>query len=265
MDNDSMFKPLPPAAMTHQVAHSEPIADAEGWTVLIPVPADAPVSPYTVPNRAAPPIDAEVGSAPQRHPTLHPYRDAQGQLLHYVERRPRPDGGKDIIPWAFCEHTDGRREWRMKALPAVRPLYGLDRLAAAPHAIVLVVEGEKAADAAAALFPGMIAVTSQGGARAAGKTDWSTLAGRRVVFWGDHDADGRRYVIEAARLVRAAGAHQISTVQVPAGFPEKWDVADEPPSGWDRTQLVELLERTLENPDPLAGIDPSSGVSHPFR
>jgi uncharacterized protein (DUF927 family) len=153
----------------------------------------------------------------------------------------------------------------MKALPAPRPLYGLDRLAAAPHAAVLVVEGEKAADAAATLFPGMIAVTSSSGAAAASKTDFRDLAGRRVVFWPDHDADGRRYVMEAARHARAAGARQISIVEVPAGFPEKWDVADEPPLGWDRAQLVELLERALQTADPLAGIDPSSGVPHPFR
>ena len=46
-----------------------------------------------------------------------------------------------------------------------RPLYGLERLAARPEVRVIITEGEKAADAAGALLPGWVAVTSPGGAR----------------------------------------------------------------------------------------------------
>ena len=59
------------------------------------------------------------------------------------------------------------------------PMYGLDRLAARPEATVLLVEGEKTADAAELLFPGCVAITSQGGSNGA--------AGAVVVtFVADH-------------------------------------------------------------------------------
>ncbi len=51
-------------------------------------------------------------------------------------------------------------------------------------------EGEKAADTAQRIFPDHVAVTSPGGAKAAGKADWGPLAGRRVVIWPDNDEPG---------------------------------------------------------------------------
>ena len=48
---------------------------------------------------------------------------------------------------------------------------------------MLVVEGEKAADAAKAIFPDMVAVTSQGGSAASNKSDWSSMRGRNVTVW----------------------------------------------------------------------------------
>ena len=104
----------------------------------------------------------------------------------------RPAGEKSILPLSYCEDDAGRRSWRWQHLPAPRPLYGLDHLVLRAAAPVLVVEGEKAADAAAKLFPDHVAVTSSGGSNAAGKADWSPLAGRQVVIWPDRDAPGPR-------------------------------------------------------------------------
>src|SRR4051794_39059157 len=87
---------------------------------------------------------------------------------------------KQTLPYSF-----GRRVWTSKAgnrldqtgwhfkapLPP-RPLYGLDRLAARPQAPVMLLEGEKAADAAGLLFPDYVAICSQGGSNAAAKADW---------------------------------------------------------------------------------------------
>ena len=65
---------------------------------------------------------------------------------------------------ARCE--EGYFQWRRRHPPIKRPLYGLDRLADRPEAPVIVTEGEKAADAAHALFPDYVAITSSGGAYA---------------------------------------------------------------------------------------------------
>ena len=83
-------------------------------------------------------------------------------------------------------------------MTAPRPLYRLVELLASSGR-VYVVEGEKAADAVASL--GLVATTSAGGAKAAAKTDWSPLAGRKVVILPDNDAPGEAYAAEIVRLL----------------------------------------------------------------
>ena len=118
------------------------------------------------------------------------YRSVDGLPLHMVARfeRETAEGRieKQTLPYSF-----GRRVWTTKAgnrldqtgwhfkapLPP-RPLYGLDRLAVRPGAPVMLLEGEKAADAAALLFPDYVAVCSQGGSNAGAKADWAPLSGR---------------------------------------------------------------------------------------
>jgi len=167
------------------------------------------------------------------------YRDQDGWPLFLVARYETGDVGKAIRPWCFDRAA---RRWISKAPPAPRPLYGLDRLAERPEALVLIVEGEKTADAAGELFPGYVAVTSSGGSSAAQKTDWRPLEGRRVVIWPDADDPGRTYAESVAQAAREAGASDVRVVRVPGDFPASWDVADDPPEGWTVEQLRELVE-----------------------
>ena len=67
--------------------------------------------------------------------------------------------------------------WTFGAWPDHRPVYRLDEIRRNRTRRLSICEGEKAADAAAAIFPQSIATTSSGGAKAAEKTDWATLAG----------------------------------------------------------------------------------------
>ena len=143
----------------------------------------------------------------------------------------KPEGEKEFYPLTYGTLA-GRTGWHWKAPPAPRPLYGLDRLAKRPNAPVIVCEGEKAADAAERLFPEFVAVTSPNGAKAADKADWTPLAGRDVTIWPDHDDEGARYAADVARLASKAGAASVAIVDVPEQFPHKWDLADDPPSGW---------------------------------
>ena len=98
------------------------------------------------------------------------YHDGDGRLIQWVCRFDKSDGGKEVLPLTLWREGV-RMAWRWKAAPVPRPLYGLDRLAAQPAATVLIVEGEKAADAAARLFPDFAAITWSGGSKAAGKAD----------------------------------------------------------------------------------------------
>lgn len=113
--------------------------------------------------------------------------------------------------------------WRWKAPPAPRPLYWARQLPGAP---VLVVEGEKAADAAARLFPTVAVCTWPSGCKAISKADWSPVAGRAITLWPDADSVGRQAMAKLAPLLLQAGARQVRIVRPPDGVPEGWDLAD---------------------------------------
>lgn len=102
--------------------------------------------------------------------------------------------------------------------------------------MVIVTEGEKAADAAGRLLPDHVVVTSPNGSKSAAKADWSVLVGRRVVIWPDADAPGAAYAEAVARLVREAGAAFVAVLTLPEGVAEGWDAADAEAEGWDRAR-----------------------------
>ncbi|MBB2170436.1 DUF927 domain-containing protein [Gluconacetobacter aggeris] len=165
------------------------------------------------------------------------YRDAEGRPLCARFRKDLKDGKKDIRPLTYGRRVwideEGRHQnitgWHWKQAAKPLPLYGLDRLAARPDAPVLLVEGEKTADAAQRLFPDYVAMTSQGGGKAVGNNDWSPLGSRTVTIWPDNDEPGMAYADAAITAMREAGALIVRQVALPAGLPHGWDVADDVP------------------------------------
>jgi putative DNA primase/helicase len=103
--------------------------------LVLPVPADAPPIP-----------DAhfKLGRPTQRWQ----YCDPTGAVLFHMLRFDKSGGGKEFCPLTLWRDAQGLG-WRWKSVPAPRPLYGLDALAAGPDAAVVLCEGEKSADAAA--------------------------------------------------------------------------------------------------------------------
>jgi len=126
------------------------------------------------------------------------------------------------------------------------PLWGLDVLASVPDATVLVVEGEKTALAAQALFPDLAVVTSGSSSRS-GSYDWSPLRGRKVVIWPDADEPGDKYAQSVSDLLEGL-ADAVQVVSVPRAFPSAWDLADELPNGWTVESLRELIEPRTPSP-----------------
>ncbi len=169
--------------------------------------------------------------------SVWPYYAADGALHHMKARYDQPDGGKAFCYW----HWTGT-VWDYGAPATPFPLYNIADLIERIEAPVLIVEGEKAADAAATLFPGYAVVTS-GGDNSASDADWTGLAGRRVVIWPDHDKPGMRYADSVATLAAETGAESVAVVAVPDAWPEKWDLADAPPEGVTVETLVEMLDK----------------------
>ncbi|MDR0251500.1 MAG: hypothetical protein LBI35_09405, partial [Burkholderiales bacterium] len=188
------------------------------------------------------PVPAHAGDPPKAHikrgkpSAVWTYRDADGHVLGHVYRFVTSDGGKEILPCVWARHAvSGAEEWRWMAFPVARPLYGLDRLAAHPETSVMVVEGEKCADAFYGVFPERPAVTWPGGCKAADKADWSPLAGRDVIIWPDFDDPGRAAARRIAEYLAGLGC-KVRVVEVPAADDHAagWDVADAVAEGWDK-------------------------------
>ncbi len=116
------------------------------YTIVTPVPEDA-LEPSSWTFRG---LEPAMGWQ---------YRDQSGRLLGYVARFNHPgetNGSgkprKDFYPRTLWRDAQGRLVWRWKSWPDLRPIYGLDRLAANPGAPVLISEGEGKTDAAGRLL-----------------------------------------------------------------------------------------------------------------
>lgn len=129
------------------------------------------------------------------------YRDAAGKEVFRVLRvdYQAPDGtpAKSYRP---CHRaSDGK--WLLSRPDRLLPIYNLPSiLAAPPQVTVVLLEGEKCADLAAALGLPFV-TTSAHGAKAPQLTDWSPLAGRSVAILRDADSDGEGYAARVACLL----------------------------------------------------------------
>jgi len=178
---------------------------ADGAVCVMPVPAAAPVPPVAHSRHGKP-------------AARWAYTDAAGAVCFYHDRYEPKGERKQFAPLTLWRFPDGRLQWQFKAPPAPRPLLGLPELAAAdPARPVLIVEGEKARDAAALLFPENPALTWQGGAQAVAKADWSPLAGRGVWIWPDNDPAGTKAAGDVAAALAAVDAGKVSIFN-PAAF-----------------------------------------------
>lgn len=224
LPNADKFAPLTPQELANVPAPEGNPND--GLECVLPVPADAPPVPDLHPRFGKP---SQVWA----------YRDASGGTLFHIYRYDPHGEHKQFLPLSLWRWPGGVVLWRWKGAPAPRPLYGLDRLAASSGASVVTCEGEKAADAAAKIFPKSICITSPGGSQAATKADWSPLAGRRVLIWPDADEPGIKYSGDAAHIISGHDC-EVSVIDAvvlaslaPSGGQR------EPEKGWDAADAIE--------------------------
>lgn len=210
----------------------EPRKKKSDWTPILPVPDDAPAPPATHYSKGRPVASWK-------------YRDQQRRLLSLVCRFEH-GGGKEILPLCFSESEDGKRAWRWQSMPTPRPLYGLDRLK--DHSAVVIVEGEKAADAAQRMFGGKAAVvTWPGGSKAVRKADFTPLKGKRVLLWPDADEPGEKAMPDVAAILSGIGVLSLKILPPPEDAVEGWDAADAEADGWTHERTMqEVKARAVE-------------------
>lgn len=133
------------------------------------------------------------------------YLDTDGRLMGAVMRFTTSDGGKEDIPHTLWRKREtGTLQWKWRAFPEPRPLYGLQGLAT--DGDVLVVEGEKCRDAAQEWADGLgmdlRVLCWSGGCKAVDKADWSPLVGRNVLLWPDADSQHEALTREQSKELR---------------------------------------------------------------
>lgn len=158
--------------------------------LISPIPDDAPELPK---YRTLPEKD-DTGKVIKwnKYQIQHhwPYYTEDGKISHYVVRYHNDAMQVKETP-PMCLSSENK--WVFKTLPGKRILYNLHLLKQYPASQVLVVEGEKCADAATILFKennslvNIVPITWQGGSSAVYNTDWTPLKNRSIVLWPDND------------------------------------------------------------------------------
>lgn len=206
-----------------------------------------------------------------------PYPDGEGGVLFYVCRFDTEEG-KEVVPRSWARREDGSTgwEWCGPRGDMLRPLYGLDRIAGKEPGTAIIVEGEKTADAAANLFPGVPVLTWPGGVPVAldARIDLTPLRGWKVVLWPDADhkpypkshpkagevmpyADqpGERAMVSIACALRGI-AVGVRLVETPSPPPfDGWDLADALDEGWTSEKAREYIGahlREINHQEPAA-------------
>ena len=144
------------------------------------------------------------------------YTDSNSEPVAVVLRWDT-DFGKEFRP--VTKYPKG---WICRAMETPRYLYQLPSIESAE--VVYITEGEKAADSLIQL--GMTATTSQGGSKAATKTDWTPLAGKEVVILPDNDDAGEQYASDVIeQLEQLSMPPTVKVVRLPELL-EKGDAFD---------------------------------------
>lgn len=246
-----------------------PAGEKGEFVPVVPVPDYAPAPPTAHPFRGTP---------------SHVWRYViDGALQGFVYRFVTSDGGKEVLPLTWCQsQADGTQKWTWKTWAEPRPLYlpsGLSR-ATRSHLPMVVVEGEKCADALHAVTSEVYdSITWQGGGKAVGKAGWDVLkpaadaTERRVYLWPDCDAKRRKLTPEevaagvdkdsvdllpvgkqpgvSAMATLAPVLHDLGLevwvcqIPAPGAVVDGWDCFDAIAEGWEASHIADFLAQAV--------------------
>lgn len=216
------------------------------WTPVFPAPEAAPAPKLRHSHR---------GEAQEY---FH-FRDADGLTLGYVCTFFKSTGERIEQTLTWCRNADGECAWRWVQFPKLRPLYGLDELAAHPDMPVLLVFSCRAAAAARELLPVAVALSWAGGVRKVDEVDWSPLRGR--VVYVCPDAQTSKTGAHVGEILQGYGCtlHAVDVDRDP--LPPGWSLADAQRANWSEGQAWHWLkERALgaaaEKKSPLPALPP---------
>jgi hypothetical protein len=193
-----------------------------------------------------------------RPSAAYAYLNALQDVLGYVLRIDMPDG-KLTPTIRYARRSSGETQWTCWHFDKPRPLYRAEHFHQSGP--IVVVEGEKSADAAAQLLGSLVTTWPNGGKAVAG-ADWSLLAGRDLYLWPDADQEGEHAMLGkpacdgaprrpgVAELATASGANIKAVFTWDRSKPKGWDAADALRDGWSKTDAIAWMNRQAHTWNP---------------
>jgi 5S rRNA maturation endonuclease (ribonuclease M5) len=171
--------------------------------------------------REEPPAKTQVRSANGKPTKVWRVRNHSGELKGLHLRFDRPGGDKECL-W---KRPSG--EWGLNGTPlSAMPLYRSEHARDWPEDVpVIVVEGEKAADALAEIYPATLG-TVTGAGKTPGPEPLEVLRDKQVILWADNDEEGRTHMRRVAEALQGVAA-EVRILEWNEA-PPKGDAADHP-------------------------------------
>ena len=203
------------ASLTNNAIQSEPIKQAPKWEYLRQVLQDSPAPTF------------------EHYKYGQPSGKWQYNETFFVLRYDTPDG-KEVLPYTL-NRREGVQQWKFKGHPKPRPLFNLQRIESDKDAAIVIVEGEKTAEALQKVLPNYIITTWVGGANGVVNSDFDPLIDRKKIYWPDHDWQGHT----AAHYIHFVTGGQSKFIGAPADAPEHWDFAD---TNWNTAETKAFIK-----------------------
>lgn len=189
--------------------------------------------------------------------SFYHYYSSKGVPMGCVVRCDKNTGGDKYKSFVMHSYDYIKKQWQASWSGEGKPLYNLPEIAARPDATILIVEGEKTAEAAKQLFPDYVVTTSCSGAGSPRKTNWSHLSGRDVIISPDNDAGGAKYARIVNEILLSHSVNSIKGLDVKKlgrfkienskpkarseRVPDKYDLADCLADGWN-SKLIKVYQ-----------------------
>lgn len=189
------------------------------------------------------------------------YYNSNNTPVGCVVRCDREDEGKKVKLFTQYCYDIEKGTWRAGWGGVAKPLYNLKEILERKTATVMIVEGEKTAEAARLLFPSYVVTTCSMGASSPSSSNWGFLKNRDVIISPDNDKAGAKFARSVNDLLENIGVNSIKGLDAKKlgrftiqdgkpkhrnePVPEKYDIADSAKDGWT-AELIEAHKESKE-------------------
>jgi putative DNA primase/helicase len=196
------------------------------------------------------------------------YKNAEGGILGYVCRFETgtniATGKTEKETWPLCYAKNvqtGETRFKWKGFEKPRPLYGLNLLHSNPEKYILLVEGEKCADAVNKILPhAVIGCAWVGGTNGLSMVDLSALKGRKIIYWPDNDEVGIKCARDIIKFL-APICDSLRLIIPDLRWPAGYDVADAVAKGAKAEALESFIRKSLRTPEEfIAHFEKPAGI-----